>query len=261
MARITFADYQKALSVPRLDRYRFACHGDEASALLLYRYNIRLCQDFYALLGIFEITLRNAIDRHYQLQFGEKNWLEALSAPGGIFTKPTFKNGQYKSARLIQSSIKSLKPEYTHDRLVSTLSLGFWVALFNKLQFSACGKTLHQLFTHRPQGSLPREMYKDLNQIRLFRNRIAHYEPICFDQQYKISVAFARDHYKLVRQYLFWLGYDPDCLLFGIDHIIRTTEKIAQRFCDTGIPGIHPLSEQQIPHISAKFAVLSKNDE
>ena len=222
-----YADYQKAFSYPRLDRYRIACGGDRQKALILYRYNIRLCQKFYAILGVFEITLRNAIDSHYQTQFSETNWLEMQVQYSGVFSDPIFQHGNYESRKIIQSGIRKLNTKYSHDRLVSSLSFGFWVMLFNKLQFSVCGKTLHTVFTNRPTGTLPREIYKELDRIRDFRNRIAHHEPICFDAMHHKNTAYAQRYYDLIRKYTDWLGYNPDQLFYGLDHAQDTINKIA----------------------------------
>jgi hypothetical protein len=51
-------------SSARLNKYKIACDGDNIKALILYRHNIKLCQKFYGVLNVFEVALRNAIDRH-----------------------------------------------------------------------------------------------------------------------------------------------------------------------------------------------------
>ena len=39
-----YEEYEKALSVPRIGKYKIACNGDKNKALISYRYNIKLCQ-------------------------------------------------------------------------------------------------------------------------------------------------------------------------------------------------------------------------
>lgn len=221
-----YSDYQKAFSHSRLDRYLTACAGDRRKALLLYRYNIRLCKEFYAILGILEVTLRNSINSHYQSQFGLNNWLEVHAQNTGVFSNLVFQHGNYESRKLILSNIRKLNARYTHDRLVSSLSFGFWVMLFNKLQFNVCGKTLHNIFVKRPIGTLPRDIYKELDKIRDFRNRVAHHEPLCFDSLHNKKVAYAQQHYDLIRKYAQWLNFNPDKLFYGIDNTQDTINKI-----------------------------------
>ena len=53
--------------------------------------------------------------------------------------------------------------------------------------------------------------------IKEFRNRIAHHEPICFDQIGHVDTTFARTHYMLILRYLFFLGYKEEQILYGLD--------------------------------------------
>jgi len=59
---MNYCIFESAFSKTRLDRYLAACYGNKRKAIKLYRLNIKLSQSFYALLGIFEIILRNSID-------------------------------------------------------------------------------------------------------------------------------------------------------------------------------------------------------
>ena len=59
-----YEEYEKALSKPRLEKYKIACNGDKNKALILYRYNIKLGQKLYGVLGVLELVLRNSINEH-----------------------------------------------------------------------------------------------------------------------------------------------------------------------------------------------------
>lgn len=61
--------------------------------------------------------------------------------------------------------------------------------------------------------------YKELHQIKNFRNRIAHHEPICFDMYGSISMEYAQTNYNLTLKYISFLGYDFDELFWGLDVI------------------------------------------
>ncbi len=72
---MSYNQYEILLSAPRLAKYKAACAGHEGKALTLYRANIRLSQELYAVIGLFEVVLRNHIDRHFAEKKGGA-WLE-----------------------------------------------------------------------------------------------------------------------------------------------------------------------------------------
>jgi hypothetical protein len=77
-----YEEYERALSIPRTGKYLLACNEDKNKALILYRYNIKLSQKFYGLLGVLEVVLRNAIDAPFKAQLGDNNWIENQAQDG-----------------------------------------------------------------------------------------------------------------------------------------------------------------------------------
>ncbi len=57
---------QKLFSVARTNKYTYACANNKRKAMLLYRYNIRLCQRFFGVLN-------------YCLQW--RNWRNCCNIP------------------------------------------------------------------------------------------------------------------------------------------------------------------------------------
>lgn len=211
--RMTYAYYAQTLSAARMSRYRYACAGNERKAMTLYRLNVRLSQDFFGVLSVWEITFRNAIDEHYKKQTQQPNWLQKAAQPTGMFASAG------RTCRLINEAITKLGHRYTHDRLVAELSFGFWVQLFNGLLFSSGGKTLHLTFGQRPAGSSQQFLFQELNKLRLFRNRLAHHEPICFNLTHQKSATYVSQNYRLLLNLTNWLGHRPPKLFFGLDHL------------------------------------------
>jgi len=209
---MNYSDYETAFSAVRLNKYRAACSGDSDQAINLYRYNIGLCQKFYALLNIFEVALRNAINKHYTAYFNDADWIISHLEPGGVLWMYTQKESV---ERIIEGLRKQGK--YSHDRLVSSVSLGVWTYLFTKVPFRVGGQNLLQVFPHRYAGMGQKAIYKELLLIKDFRNKIAHHEGICFNREGNKSTEFARRHYNLIMKYLYFLGYQTDELLEGID--------------------------------------------
>ncbi|HTI08269.1 MAG TPA: hypothetical protein VL832_06920 [Puia sp.] len=170
----------------------------------------------YAVIGVFEIILRNSIDRHFVYLKGN-NWLEDAVQPGGYLEVAT---GCEDSCHAVQECIYKLGLEYTHDQLITKLSFGFWSYQFAKKNFAAAGNTLLEIFPNRSFGINQKTVFKNLVKINEIRNRIAHYEPICFDKSTgAISTTFVANRYNLILELLFWLGCNPKRILYGIDSV------------------------------------------
>lgn len=104
MFRLAKQSIHTAISTPRFSRYLVYCGNSRKKALKLYRANLILSQKIYAVIGQFEIILRNSIDRHYRSKFGEDWMLDAVQ-PGGFLDNP----GCKKSYHSIQEAMYSLR--------------------------------------------------------------------------------------------------------------------------------------------------------
>jgi len=207
------SQFYTAISEPRYLRYLAAC-GNREKALKLYRANIILSQQLYGVIGVFEIILRNSIDRHMIALKGNE-WLEDAVAPGGYLDMSL---GCEYSFHSVQEAIQKLGLEYTHDRLIAKLTLGFWTYQFASKEFAAAGSTLLKIFPNRLFGTKQKQVFQNLIKINDIRNRIAHYEPICFEKN-TISTDRAKKRYELILELLEWLGCDQKQILFEIDGV------------------------------------------
>jgi hypothetical protein len=217
---VKYEEYEIALSTPRIRKYRISCNNDKNKALILYRYNIKLCQKFYGILGVFEVVLRNAINEHYKTYLSDNNWLITQSQNGFLIN---CQDSIFKEKDKLANNRK-----YTHDKLVASLSLGVWTFMFSRNCYKNSGKTLLQIFPKKAHGLNQKDIYSDLDKIRLFRNRIAHHEPICFDLAGAISVHYVKEIYDLIIKYIDFLGYTTNELLYGIESPSSTIIKIQQ---------------------------------
>ena len=213
-----YSEYEKALSVPRLNKYRIACNNDKNKTLILYRYNIKLCQKFYGVLGVLEVVLRNAINEHYKTKLSDADWIITQATNG--FLLPSQVDIFKERDKLTRINA------YTHDKLVASLSFGTWTIMFSKNFYRNGGKTLLQIFPNKAHGLNQRQIYKDLDSIREFRNRIAHHEPICFDTQKQINVDYAEEIFNLIQKYIGFMGYNTNEILFGVDSPVSIIQKI-----------------------------------
>ena len=195
-----------------MTKYKIACNGNANDALTLYRYNIKLCQKFYGILNVFEVVLRNAIDEHYKAVFNDKDWICTQLQKGGMLELAPHRAEVEKT---VASLVKQGK--YTHDRLVSSVTFGFWTYLFTKKPFKIGGQNLLEIFPNRTFGLGQKAIYKELMQIKSFRNKIAHHEAVCFDAAGIKSVVPATYNYELILKYTIFLGYDKNHLFYGLD--------------------------------------------
>lgn len=216
-----YPEYEKALSPARLNKYLKACNGDTTAALTLYRHNIKLCQKCYGILNIFEIALRNAINEHYTAYFADTDWIRHQLQPGGMLDTHPQRNAVLKTIADLDN-----KGKYTNDRVVSSVTFGFWTYLFTKEPYKNGGKTLLKIFPTKTKGLGQREIYNELQTVKAFRNRIAHHEAICFDASGTKSTAGVRTNYALVIKYIQFLGYSESHLCYGLDIL---PDKILQK--------------------------------
>ena len=213
-----YDSYEKALSAPRIGKYRSACQGDKNKALILYRYNIKLCQKFYGVLSVLEVVLRNAVNEHFKAQLGDSEWLITQAQNGFLVS---YSNTVFNESNKLKNNQK-----YTHDKLVASLSLGIWTFMFSRNCYKNSGKTLLQIFPNKTHGLNQRDIYADLDRIRAFRNRIAHHESLCFDNSGRVNVTYVQEIFSLIIKYIDFLGYNVNELLYGVENPLQTINKI-----------------------------------
>lgn len=207
-----YFEYERAFSPARLNKYLVACGGNSVKALTLYRYNIKLCQKFYGILNIFEVVLRNAINNHYSVIFRDNEWIEHQLQAGGMIESAPQKN---EVLRIISTLRQNGK--YSNDRVVSSVSFGFWTHLFTRQPFRLGGQNLLHIFPNRTPGLGQRAVFNELMDIKTFRNRIAHHEAICFGSNGNIDMTRTQSKYALILKYIDFLDYQSSHLFYGID--------------------------------------------
>lgn len=179
---------------------------------------MKLCQKFYGILNIFEVLLRNAINVHYQNVFNDPDWVENQLQPGGMIENAPQKNEVFRIITTLRQDSR-----YTNDRVVSSVSFGFWTHLFTKQPFRLGGQNLLQIFPNRTVGLGQRAVFNELQEIKTFRNRIAHHEAICFDEKGNIDMTSTQSKYALILKYIDFLGYQSSHIFFGIDILPEST--------------------------------------
>lgn len=215
-----YNEFEKIISPERLNRYLLANNGNTKKAMTLYRLNLRLSQELFTVISCFEITLRNAINRHCMNTLGS-DWLKTGVLPNGIFDN----NHCSVTKRTIQEASAKLRANYTHNKLVAELGFGFWRYMFAQHQYHSTGKTLLRIFIAKPISTAQQQynqtyVFNQLAQINELRNRIAHHEPICFQVGQSIkNTIYVRENYAIIKKLFQWMEIDELSLLYGLDHI------------------------------------------
>lgn len=226
-----YSDYTKLLSEARMSKYIKACGGDKTKAIRLYHYNIKLSERMFAAINMFEIILRNAIDKHYQVYFSDPDWMVHQAGYGKMLSESSLEINQ-KATEFIKDK------RYSPDRMVSSFMMGFWTYLFTRRHYNQGGKTLLQIFPAKPKGTTQKIVYAELSEIRELRNRIAHHEPICFNAIGDVCTDFASYHYTLILKYLSAMGLDYKSVLRRIESPDAVIKDIDMKFSKT--PECHP---------------------
>lgn len=149
-----------------------------------YQANLIMSKQSYIPLSILEVSLRNSIDTLLSFKVDENWHLDA-----DFLTKD--------SALKVQQAIELLerrRESVSKHKIIAELSFGFWVNLFKKpYEKKLRINDLKKIFPNLPPKNIKlmnrEKIYKELNHIRNFRNRLFHYEKVinrdCYDMVFE----------------------------------------------------------------------------
>lgn len=144
-----------------------------------YITNLTFSKSSYIPLSVLEIALRNAINRFLSYVVGEQ-WYE----DSNFLTKYSIRKVE-EAKRVLQGR----RENPSKDKIIAELSFGFWVNLFKKPYDKKLRiKELKKIFPNLPCANeklINREvLFRELNHIRNFRNRVFHYEKVINKDNY-----------------------------------------------------------------------------
>ncbi len=186
--KINTLNYDKLelfVSKARLGRYLRACGNSKPRALELYKANLLLAEAYYPILNYFEIFFRNALNRELIRFFNDPKWI--ITEKNGFMShRALSRTGFFIQNSVIkaENSLNSRGRMVTPSALIAEQTFGFWSSFFEAKPFGLLKASILNVFPLRP-SSVNRASIRDmLNEIRDFRNRIYHNEPICFDNHH-----------------------------------------------------------------------------
>ncbi|MCU0434240.1 MAG: Abi family protein [Bacteroidia bacterium] len=214
-----YRDYEHFLSQERMNRYLFACGYDKVKAKTLYRINLKLSKSFLPLFSLFEVGLRNVIHRELTAHFSDPDWI--LNQQNGFMISPSLgvkkMNGKVIPERYLHDEVEKAKqrlkraahkPPLTAGRVIAEQTFGFWTIMFDKRYFHTLKQVPLKAFPLAPAGTSETILMPRLRQIRDFRNRISHHEPVCFNRYGNSCPQAATDIRQLVYELSGWISPD-----------------------------------------------------
>lgn len=156
------------ISPERANAYKLSRDEDDLAILTRYVNNIKISEAFYPLLDFFEVSLRNRINNVLVEDYGD-DWL----LDNDFFDDETQNAVQEAVDRLAK---KRKNP--ANYRLVAELNFGFWSNLFNNKYHVIWQqeKRMKRIFVNGKHDI--KEVNKELEILRKFRNRVFHFETI-----------------------------------------------------------------------------------
>lgn len=159
------------------NRVNNSSSSPEELTIKLHQFNFSLCMSMIPTLQIFEILLRNRINDNLKSYTNNPMWWKSVS-------KVNLNRVAIKKIKNAEYSIKKTGRVVNPDRIISELSLGFWVSIFNaeydnprNVSKNLWNLTLHNIF--QSEVSVSRSnIHNDLEEIRKLRNKVSHNDPI-----------------------------------------------------------------------------------
>ena len=179
-AGLTLDQLREWLGAPRLGKYLAAAGGHPGKALALYRWNADVAAAALLEVGHFEVALRNAYDQHLSAVY--PNWAADLSS--ALFARAIGS----QAARAPQLTLNSgsldklaeahrrINGPVTHGQAMAALDFGFWATLTRRERTATFWTPM--LSRAFPTAITRGEVHDRADNLRKFRNRLAHNEPV-----------------------------------------------------------------------------------
>ena len=163
------AAIRASLSEPRFATYLNKGGGDERSAIALYLYNARVAKAFMFPLSVVEVTLRNAIDALLVARYGTRWHAE------GYFRANIL---MLEGLTTLDKAIRRAGPHAVRSQVVAELTFDFWSNLMRPEYGDLWRTGLNIVFPNIPRSIKRHDVQSMAKAINLFRNRVAHHEPV-----------------------------------------------------------------------------------
>ncbi len=203
-----YLQLEQFVSKPRLDRFLTACGNSKTKAQKLYKINLRVSQEAYPLLNLFEIFLRNAVNTQMAVQFADADWI--VNQKAHFMSDPSLTRSRFQMRQSVQNAETAIRRKgaaVTSGKVIAEQTFGFWTSLFETHHFRLIGGAPLVCFAHKPAAENRSSIAAKLNDIRQFRNRVYHNEPICF-LNHNIDFTEVQNVIQTIYDLLNWIDHD-----------------------------------------------------
>ena len=171
------------ISDARLRRLLRDADGDEALAHELFHWNVRASGAAMESIHVFELVLRNALDREMRAWHAELTGTpEWLLQPHPFVLKAVPRQKMDLATFQATKVAREAGRLCAHDDVVAQLSLGVWRYLLpsgaNATKRKLWDVALHRSFGHWPGPWDPQSIVVRVATVHALRNRVAHLEPL-----------------------------------------------------------------------------------
>lgn len=188
MKETDYRQLERLISSNRLSTYRTLPQTTSHHQLIAaYLWNTQLSETFYLLLQNLEVGLRNAIYEAFNAHFPSQPFFflyETDKDKRYIKRREYHSYGCWKMIAKVQSNLVGQGIALSDGKIIAELNFGFWTTLLkekhyrNKMWRSIFSTTFpYYPFSHSIDNDV-KTIAAKIDRIRIFRNRIFHYEPI-----------------------------------------------------------------------------------
>ena len=146
-----------------------AAGHDQQRALDLYGWNIQISEAFFPVLSAAEVCLRNTISTQLLSLYGPRWW-----------ENPHFLTQIHDGKGIVKRASSKIKKRglVTSGGMTAELTFGFWVKMLLPRHEPVFWGNLYTAFPDLPSSVTYPDLYKRCDDVREFRNRVFHHEPI-----------------------------------------------------------------------------------
>lgn len=179
-----FKKIQEAISRERLETFEGT---NDLETVSNYVWNAKLSESFYFVLSNLEVTLRNAIYNSYNLHYNEPFFYLFVDNSNERYVKKKEFHSRtcWKMLCGARHNLLMKNKPVTDSRLIAELNFGFWSQMIhtNHPKYKNMWRYIFKdVFPHFPLNISNDKaiimLGGTINQLRIFRNRLFHYEPI-----------------------------------------------------------------------------------
>lgn len=140
-----------------------------------------MAQATHPILTQFEVVLRNSLNHQLSSYSVDSDWI--INQKNGFMRNDSLRHSNFFLKSSVQKTEDKLAQKgipVTSGKIIYDQTFGFWIALFLGHHYALiAGQPIH-IFVNKPKTEDRASIYSKMDDIRNFRNRVNHCEPICF---------------------------------------------------------------------------------